>query len=100
MEYDDDVYERLLSNYELLCNIIRQAASGPQLKVDLSKIEGIIQKKIPDTLKKYAPEDSYELYTDFKSEYEKYSQLGKQIFKRNFGVFCCFISAIRMASWK
>lgn len=72
MEYDDDIYERLLSNYELLCNIIRQAASGPQLKVDLSKIEGIIQKKIPDTLKKYAPEDFYELYTDFKSEYEKF----------------------------
>ena len=64
MEYDDDIYERLLSNYELLCNIIRQAASGPQLKVDLSKIEGIIQKKIPDTLKKYAPEDFYELYTE------------------------------------
>ncbi len=72
MEYDDDIYERLLSNYELLCNIICQAASGPQLKVDLSKIEGIIQKKIPNTLKKYAPEDFYELYTDFKSEYEKF----------------------------
>lgn len=56
----------------MLCNIIRQSASGPQLKVDLSKIGEIINKKIPDTLKKNAPEDFYELYTDFKSEYEKF----------------------------
>jgi GTP-binding protein EngB required for normal cell division len=40
--------------------------------VDLSKIETIINQKIPDTLKKNAPEDFYELYTDFKSEYEKF----------------------------
>lgn len=72
MEYDDEVYEKLFANYKLLCNIIRQTTSGQRLKVDLSKIEGIIQKKIPDTLKKYAPEDFYELYTDFKSEYEKF----------------------------
>ena len=72
MTYDDEVYEKILSNYELLCNIIRQSASGPQLKVDLSKIGEIINKKIPDTLKKNAPEDFYELYTDFKSEYEKF----------------------------
>ena len=72
MGYDDEVYEKILSNYELLCNIIRQSASGPQLKVDLSKIGEIINKKIPDTLKKNAPEDFYELYTDFKSEYEKF----------------------------
>lgn len=69
---NDEVYEKILSNYELLCNIIRQSASGPQLKVDLSKLEEIINKKIPDTLKKNAPEDFYELYTDFKSEYEKF----------------------------
>lgn len=72
MAYDEEVYEKLLANYELLCNIIRQSVSGPQLKVDLSKIEEIINKKIPDTLKKNAPEDFYELYTDFKSEYEKF----------------------------
>lgn len=72
MGFDDEVYEKLLANYELLCNIIRQPASGPKLKVDLSKIEEIINKKIPDTLKKNAPEDFYELYTDFKSEYEKF----------------------------
>ncbi|MGN0421686.1 MAG: dynamin family protein [Lachnospiraceae bacterium] len=72
MSYNEEVYEKLLANYELLCNIIRQSESGPQMKVDLSRIEEIINKKIPDTLKKNAPEDFYELYTDFKSEYEKF----------------------------
>lgn len=72
MAYDEEVYERLLGNFNLLCNIIRQNTSGNQLKVDLSRIEEIINKKIPDTLKKNAPEDFYELYTDFKSEYEKF----------------------------
>ena len=72
MEYDDEVYEKLLANYKLLCSIVHQAAGGPQLKVDLSKIEEMIHKKIPDTLKNNAPEDFYELYTDFKSEYEKF----------------------------
>lgn len=72
MGYDEEVYEKLLANYELLCNIIRQSASGSQLKIDLSRIEEIIDKKIPGTLKKNAPEDFYELYTDFKSEYEKF----------------------------
>ena len=32
----------------------------------------MIQKKIPDTLKENAPEDFYELYINFKSEYEKF----------------------------
>lgn len=72
MGYDEEVYEKLLASYELLCNIIRQNTGGPKLKVDLSKIEGIIKKKIPDALKDNAPEDFYELYTDFKSEYEKF----------------------------
>ena len=72
MTYDDEVYEKLEKNYKLLCKIINQNTSDNQLKVDLSKIEKIIDKKIPDTLKKNAPEDFYELYTDFKSEYEKF----------------------------
>lgn len=72
MDYDEEVYEKLLGNFELLCNIIKQNTSENQLTVDLSKIEEIIQKKIPDTLKKNAPEDFYQLYTDFKSEYEKF----------------------------
>ena len=52
MGYDDEVYEKILSNYELLCNIIRQSASGPKLKVDLSKIGEIINKKILTEWKK------------------------------------------------
>lgn len=72
MSYDEEVYEKLLGNFELLCNIIRQNTDKGQLKADLSKLEEIINKKIPDTLKKNAPEDFYELYTDFKSEYEKF----------------------------
>lgn len=72
MAYDEDVYEKIVGNFELLCNIIRQNTDVSQLKVDLSKIEEIINKKIPDTLKENAPEDFYELYTDFKSEYEKF----------------------------
>lgn len=72
MNYDEEVYEKLEKNFALLCAIIRQNPSGNQLKVDLSKIEEIIHKKIPETLKKHAPEDFYELYTDFKSEYDKF----------------------------
>lgn len=72
MYSNEEVYDKLLENYELLCNIIRQNVNGAELRVDLSKIENIINKKIPDTLKKNAPEDFYELYTDFKSEYEKF----------------------------
>lgn len=72
MKYYEEIYEKLVKNFELLCNIIKQNTSGNELKVDLSKIEEIINKKIPDTLKKNAPEDFYELYTDFKSEYEKF----------------------------
>lgn len=72
MAYDEEVYEKLTENFQLLCSIIRQRGSKEQLKVDLSKIEEIINKKIPDTLKENAPEDFYGLYTDFKSEYEKF----------------------------
>ncbi len=72
MAYNEEVYDKLTANYELLCNIVRQNTDGAQLKVDLTKIETIINKKIPDTLKKNAPEDFYELYMDFKSEYEKF----------------------------
>ena len=69
---DEEMYEKLLANYYLLCGIMRQAGRTPELKVDLSKIESIINKKIPETLGKNAPEDFYTLYIDFKSEYEKF----------------------------
>lgn len=72
MAYDEEVYEKILGNLELLRSIIRQNTDASLLKVDLSKLEEIINKKIPDTLKKNAPEDFYELYMDFKSEYERF----------------------------
>lgn len=72
MSLDNEVYEKLLRNFKLLCSIIRQPSGVAQMRVDLSKIEEIINKTIPDTLKKNAPEDFFELYTDFKSEYEKF----------------------------
>ena len=72
MTYDEEVYEKLLKNFNLLCTIIRQNTSENQMKADITKIEKLINDKIPDTLKKNAPEDFYELYTDFKSEYEKF----------------------------
>ena len=72
MKIDEETYDKLLANFDLLCGIMRQPGHNPELKVDLSKIEGIINKKIPDALGKNAPEDFYTLYTDFKSEYEKF----------------------------
>ena len=72
MTYDDEVYDKLIYNFELLCEIIKQDTFGNNMKVDLSRIEKIINDKIPETLKKNAPEDFYELYMDFKSEYEKF----------------------------
>lgn len=72
MTYDEEVYDKLFYNFGLLCEIIKQNSSGNEMKVDLSKIENIINNKIPETLKKNAPEDFYELYIDFKSEYEKF----------------------------
>lgn len=72
MAYDEDVYEKLMENFNLLQNILNQNKVETQLKVDLSRIEKVIDKKIPDTLGKNAPEDFYKLYTDFKSEYERF----------------------------
>ena len=72
MTYDEDIYDELKENFDLLCNIIKQKSEEHQFKADLSKIEEIINKKIPETLKKNAPEDFYDLYVDFKSEYEKF----------------------------
>lgn len=72
MSYDEEVYEKLIKNFNLLCNILRANSLENDYKVDLSTIEDIINNKIPDTLKNYAPEDFYDLYVDFKSEYERF----------------------------
>ena len=52
MTYDDEVYDKLIYNFELLCEIIKQDTSGNNMKVDLSRIEKIINDKIPETLKR------------------------------------------------
>ena len=44
MSYDEEVYEKLLKNFELLCGIIKQNTSGNTMKADLSRIEEIINK--------------------------------------------------------
>ncbi len=67
----DAINEKLIKNFKLLCNVIKQD-KNPEMKVDLKKIEKIINDKIPETLKKNVPADYYELYKDFKSEYEKF----------------------------
>ena len=71
MSYYDDINQELFKKFRLLCNIVRQDRA-PQLKVDLGRIEHIINEKLPDTVKKNAPPDYYELYMDFKNEYEKF----------------------------
>ena len=38
MTYDDEVYDKLIYNFELLCEIIKQDTSGNNMKVDLSRI--------------------------------------------------------------
>lgn len=68
---DEKIYKKLLGNFELLCEIIHQPGKL-ELTVDLSKVEEIINKSLPDTLGKNAPDDFYNLYVDFKSEYEKF----------------------------
>ena len=75
MAYDEEVYEKLLKNFELLCTIIQQNTSGNQMKADLTKIEEIINKKIPETLKKNAPEDFGEGYNQMYFDIKGFSSL-------------------------
>lgn len=69
---NDEVYNKLLANFNLLCSIINQNEDGMDLKIDLSKIEEIINNSIPDALEKNAPEDFYVLYSAFRAEYERF----------------------------
>ena len=53
--------EQLIENFNLLCDVIRQKQTDFQKNnIDLSKIEEIISKKLPDAVKHNAPEDFYE----------------------------------------
>lgn len=69
---DEELYEKLLANFNLLCSIVRQPAAEQELKADLTKIEEIVRKKLPDTLGNHAPEDFFMLQKDFEAEYERF----------------------------
>ena len=71
MNSDGVVNQELLGNFQLLCDLISQSRT-PFLKVDLSKLEDIIRKRIPSAMGKNAPPDYYELYVNFKAEYDKF----------------------------
>ena len=74
MSYSNDNIEKLQSNLKLLANIINQDKAKMSLKVDLAKVEDIINNKIPETVKDNAPDDFFDIYSDFKSEYEKFRE--------------------------
>lgn len=46
----------------------------PDYQVDLSEIERIITRTLPETLEKNAPPNFAELYFDFKQEYERFKE--------------------------
>ncbi len=61
----------LMSNFELLRNVVRPVSSM-QTKVDLSKINDIINNRLIDIVKDIAPPDFHMLYADFKAEFDKF----------------------------
>ena len=69
---DDKTLKQLIHDYNLLQDIVQQPRPGQTLKADLSKVGKLIQTTIPETLKKNAPDNFYELYTDFQAEYDKF----------------------------
>ena len=72
MGFDETAIIELKHNFKLLQNIVRPVSMGEQSSTDLKKLEKIIKKKIPETFKGNAPENFYELYMDFKAEYERF----------------------------
>lgn len=71
MEFNEEMREKLAQNFVLLCDVIQQRKT-PEMKVDLSKLETILDQDIPNALKQNAPPEYYELYTDFRAEYDKF----------------------------
>lgn len=93
MRFDRKNTDLLYRNFSLLCRIIAQ--EGSAYKADISGLDKIINEEIPDTLKDNAPQDYYELYTDFKSEYEKFKDfilydklIGRQVVALGGGFSC------------
>lgn len=71
MDYETERDAELQGNFRLLCSLIQQGRSA-ELAVDLKPLEKLIQEEIPAAMGKNAPPDYYELYVDFKAEYEKF----------------------------
>jgi hypothetical protein len=69
MRHDSEKYDALLSDFDLLGRIV-SAAKAPALAADPSRVDAIVNDEIPEALKKNAPPDYYEIYMDFKAEYE------------------------------
>lgn len=69
MDYRDEIIEKLTDNFDLICKI---TDDNKTLGYDVSteRIEEIINNEIPEALKKNAPPDYYELYTNFKYSYD------------------------------
>lgn len=66
--------EHLLEQeFQLLKNII-QPSKRYDISIDISNLENIIFKELPDALEKNAPPNFPELYFDFKYEYERFKQ--------------------------
>ena len=63
--------EEMKRQFDLLKNITRYSETA-DLSVDLSQIEEIIFKKLPEEIKKNAPSNFPELYFEFKQEYERF----------------------------
>lgn len=72
MCYSEDNYKKILYNFELLGNVIRSKSTTKQFKADLSLVEDIIKKRIPEIWKENAPEDIFAFYSDFEAEYERF----------------------------
>lgn len=69
MDYRDEIIEKLTDNFDLICKITDDN-KNEGYDVSLERIEEIINNEIPEALKKNAPPDYYELYTDFKYSYD------------------------------
>lgn len=71
MNIDEATVKKMMKRFELLRNIVKQS-KNPEMKVELTRIEDMIKKQIPETLKKNAPANFPELYADFVFEYEMF----------------------------
>ncbi|MGH4139466.1 dynamin family protein [Clostridium sp.] len=75
MEYEELElqYSKIKEEFELFKNIVKPN-SDISLKIDLSKIEKIINERVPTALEQNAPPNFPELYFDFKYEYGKFRE--------------------------